>query len=218
MKRSKASAGFTLLELMISLTIIAVIAVMVQNGFKLSVSAWEKGESAIEDQQRYRYTLDLIQRQISSALPRPLSEKSGTEPEADLKGDETSLEFSSLINLIPGDASGVVQVKYRVETLEEGKNLWFMERDLIDQLKMSSQDEPGEEDWHILLSNIHDFEFQYLPPIPPEDSTDGLSYWEPSWGEQEGQKGLPLALQIRFQADEEASPLYVVIPVGKGKV
>ena len=54
MKRSEASAGFTLLELIISLTIIAVIAVMVQNGFRLSVSAWEKGESAVEEQQRYR--------------------------------------------------------------------------------------------------------------------------------------------------------------------
>jgi general secretion pathway protein J len=217
MKKFEASAGFTLLELIISLTIIAVIAVMVQNGFKLSVNAWEKGESAIEDQQRYRYTLDLIQRQVSSALPRPPSEKSGTDPDADLKGDEVSLEFSSLITLIPGDPSGVVRVKYRVESMEEGKNLWFMETGLVDQLGTSSQDEPGEEDWHILLSNIYDFTFQYLPPIPPEDALNELSYWEPSWGEQEGQKGLPLALQIRFQLNEETSPLYVVIPVGKGK-
>jgi len=219
MKRSEASAGFTLLELIISLTIIAVIAVMVQNGFRLSVSAWEKGESAIEDQQRYRYTLDLIQRQVSSALPRPPSEKSGTDSDADLKGDEASLEFSSLMTLIPGDPSGVVRVKYRVESLEDGKSLWFTERGLVDQLGTSSQDEPGEEDWHILLSNIHDFTFQYLPPIPPGgDALNELSYWEPSWGEQEGQKGLPLALQIRFQMNEEASPLYVVIPVGKGKI
>ncbi|MBN1832525.1 MAG: prepilin-type N-terminal cleavage/methylation domain-containing protein [Deltaproteobacteria bacterium] len=218
MKRFEASAGFTLLELMISLTIIAVIAVMVQNGFRLSVGAWEKGESAIEDQQRYRYTLDLIQQQVSSALPRPPSEKTGTDPDADLKGDEASLEFSSRMTLIPGDPSGVVQVKYRVETLEEGKSLWFTERGLVDQLRTSSQDEPGEEDWHILLSDIQDFAFEYHPPIPPEDVLNELSYWQPSWGEQEGEKGLPLALQVRFQMNEGASPLHLVIPVGKGKI
>jgi general secretion pathway protein J len=217
MKRSEASAGFTLLELVISMTIIAVIAVMVQNGFRLSVGAWEKGEFAIEDQQRYRYTLDMIQRQVSSALPSSSGEKPGTDPDADFKGDEVSLEFLSRMNLIPGGPSGVVRVKYRVETQEEGKSLWFMERGLVDRLRASSQDEPAEEDWHILLSHIHDFGFQYHPSIPPEDSLDELSYWEPSWGEREEEKGLPLALQVRFQADEESSPLYLVIPVGKGK-
>jgi general secretion pathway protein J len=218
MKRSKASAGFTLLELVISLTIIAVIAVMVQNGFRLSVGAWEKGESAIEDQQRYRVALDLIQRQVSSALPVFSSKEPGTDPDVGFKGDEALLEFSSGMTLIPGDPSGVVQVKYRVETLEEGKNLWFTERDLVDQLRESSQDEPEDEDWHILLSGIHDFTFQYLPPIPPENAPDELSYWKSSWGELEEEKGLPLALQVRFQADEESSPLYLVIPVGKGKI
>ena len=218
MKRPEASAGFTLLELVISLTIIAVIAVMVQNGFRLSVGAWEKGESAIEDQQRYRCVLDLIQRQVASALPRPQNERPGPEPGADLKGDEVSLEFSSGMTLIPGDPSGVVRVKYHVETLEEGKSLWFAEMSLIDQLRASSQEEPGEDDWHILLSDIHDFAFQYLPPIPSENALDEFSYWEPSWGEQEEEKGLPLALQIRFQADEDSSPLYLVVPIGKGKI
>ena len=217
MKRSDTSAGFTLLELIISLTIIAIIAMMVQNGFRLSVRAWEKGESAIEDQQRYRYVLELIQRQLASSLPHASSNKVKTDSDVVFKGDDASLEFVSRMSLVPGESSGMIRVRYRVETEDDRKSVSFAESDLVDRLRASSQDEPGEEDWHILLSDIHDFAFDYLAGLPPEDAWDDASFWESSWGESEEQEGLPLALRVRFQANEESSPLYLVVPVGKGK-
>lgn len=216
MKRSDTSAGFTLLELIISLTIIAIIAMMVQNGFKLSVSAWEKGESAVEEQQRYRYVLELMQRQMSSVLPLSSSGKESSGDDEIFKGDDASLEFASRISLIPGTQTGIVRVRYRVETEDDGKILSFTENHLIDRLKVISQDEP-EEDWHALLSGIHDFTFEYLAGLPPEDALEDTSFWESSWGESGQQKGLPLALRVRFQANEASSPLYLVVPVGKGK-
>lgn len=217
MKRPDTSAGFTLLELIISLTIIAIIAMMVQNGFRLSVSAWEKGESAIEDQQRYRYVLELIQRQLASSLPHASSEKVKTDSDVVFKGDDASLEFVSRMSLIPGDSSGMIRVRYRVETEDDGKNVLFAESHLVDRLSVSSQDEPGEEDWHILLSDIHDFAFDYLAGLSTEDALDDASFWESSWGDSGEQKGLPLALRVRFQLDEESMPLYLMVPVGKGK-
>jgi len=217
MKRPDTSAGFTLLELIISLTIIAIIAMMVQNGFRLSVSAWEKGESAIEDQQRYRYVLELIQRQLSSSLPHASSEKVKTDSDVVFKGDDASLEFVSRMSLISGDSSGMIRVRYRVEVKDERKSVLFAESNLVDRLSVSSQDEPGEEDWHILLSDIHDFAFDYLAGLPPEDALDDASSWESSWGESGERKGLPLALRVRFQANEASMPLYLMVPIGKGK-
>ena len=214
MKRPETSAGFTLLELIISLTIIAIIAMMVQNGFKLSVSAWEKGESAVEEQQRYRYALELIQRQISSVLPLNSSDKEGSGDDGIFKGDDASLEFASRISLIPGTQTGIVRVEYRVETVDDKKSIWFMEKHLIDRLRDSDQNETGEEEWHNLLSGIHDFAFDYLAGLPTEGFLDDASFWEPSWEE----KGMPLALRVRFQADEESMPLYLIVSVGKGMI
>ena len=213
MRWPDTNAGFTLLELIISLTIVAIIAVMVQNGFKLSVGAWEKGEAAVEDQQRYRYVLDLIQRQISSVVPTDLSAQGRDGLNRVFRGDEASLVFSSRISLMPFDSLGMVRVQYRVETEEEGKSLSFIENSLLDRLRGSFNDEPEEEDWHTLLSGVYDFAFEYLTTVPPEDPSDDTSFLKPSWE----RKGLPLALRARFQAEEASSPLYLVIPIGKGK-
>ena len=217
MKRPNTSAGFTLLELIISLTIIAVIAMMVQNGFKLSVGAWEKGESAIEDQQRYRYVLELIQQQLSSSLLHTSMGRVKTDPDVVFRGDEASLEFVSRMSLLPGDSSGMIRVRYRVEVKDDGQSVLFAENRLVDRLRDSSQDEPRGEDWHPLLSNIHDFAFEYLAGPPPEGPLDDTSFWESSWGESGQQKGLPLAVRVRFQDNEASSPLYLMVPVGKGK-
>ena len=217
MKRADTSAGFTLLELIISLTIIAIIVMMVQNGFKLSVSAWEKGESAVEEQQRYRYTLELMQRQMASVLPLGSSGKKDGSDDEIFKGDDASLEFASRISLISGTQTGIVRVRYRVETMDDKKSVWFMENHLIDRLRDSSQEEPEEEDWHLLLSDIHDFAFDYLTGLPTEDPLDDASFWEPVWGESDEQKGMPPALRVRFQVDEESMPLYLIVPIGKGK-
>ncbi|HNT58060.1 MAG TPA: prepilin-type N-terminal cleavage/methylation domain-containing protein, partial [Syntrophales bacterium] len=58
--------GFTLLELLISLTLLSVIAVLVFGALRLGVRAWEKGEATIETRQRERIVMDLLQRQMAS--------------------------------------------------------------------------------------------------------------------------------------------------------
>ncbi len=216
MKRPDTSAGFTLLELIISLTIIAIIAMMVQNGFRLSVGAWEKGESAIEDQQRYRYALELIQRQLSSSLPHTSSKKVKTDSDVVFKGDDASLEFVSRMSLLSRESSGMIRVRYRVEVKDDGKSVLLVESRLVDRLSLSFHDEPGEEDWCVLLSGLRDFTFDYLTGLPTEDILGDASNWESSWGDSGEHKGLPLALRVRFQANEKSEPLYLVIPVGKG--
>jgi general secretion pathway protein J len=216
MKRPDTSAGFTLLELIISLTIIAIIAMMVQNGFRLSVGAWEKGESAVEDQQRFRYALELIRQQLSSSLPHASSKEVKTDSDVVFKGDDAALEFVSRMSLLPGESSGVIRVRYRVETKDDGKSVLFAESRLVDRLSVSSQDEPAEEDWHVLLSGIRNFTFDYLTALPTEDILGDASNWESSWGDSGEHKGFPLALRVRFQANEKSKPLYLVIPVGKG--
>lgn len=216
MKRPDTSAGFTLLELIISLTIIAIIAMMVQNGFRLSVGAWEKGESAIEEQQRYRYALELIQRQLSSCLPHTSSKKVKTDSDVVFKGDDASLEFVSRMSLLSRESSGMIRVRYHVEVKDDGKSVLLAESRLVDRLSLSFQDEPGEEDWHTLLSGLRDFTFDYLTGLATEDILGDASNWESSWGDSDEHKGLPLALRVRFQANEKLKPLYLVIPVGKG--
>ena len=60
------SRGFTLLELLISLTIVALIVVIIFGALRIGIRAWEKGEKDVDVRQRQRIVLDLIKRQLAS--------------------------------------------------------------------------------------------------------------------------------------------------------
>jgi len=234
MKMPDKRSGFTLLELIISLTIIAVIVTVIQNGFHIGIRAWEKGESAIEEQQRYRFVLELIQEQLASAFPVPQDVNLTEDSNPGFRGEASLLEFVSRTSLVPGSPSGVSRVWYRVEDEDDGtRALSFRESRLISSLTTSSDDQPEEEDWHVLLSGVKELTFDYLPVMPsdyqmeegffntlPILSVDGVadetSLWQTSF-ESNPQQRLPLAVRVRFQADEKSALLYLIVPVGKAK-
>ena len=64
-----SSKGFTLLELLISLTIIGLILVIIFGALRIGVRAWEKGERDVESHQRRRVVLGLVKRQFASTYP-----------------------------------------------------------------------------------------------------------------------------------------------------
>ena len=93
-----SSSGFTLLELLISLTILAVIVVIVFGALRVGVRAWEKGEKDIDARQRHRIVLDLFKRQLTSISLKKVR-NAGKQPFL-LKGDNTFLEFISNVSLV----------------------------------------------------------------------------------------------------------------------
>jgi len=65
----KSRGGFTLLEVIISMTILGVLAAILYNGLWLSIRARERGEDLVENNQRMRAIYMLIASQIKSAQP-----------------------------------------------------------------------------------------------------------------------------------------------------
>ncbi|HUL38183.1 MAG TPA: type II secretion system protein, partial [Thermodesulfobacteriota bacterium] len=64
-KREKAShrpEGFTLIEVMVTLTIIGFILLIVSGSLRLGLSAWEKGESMKNEYQKFRIVSELVSR------------------------------------------------------------------------------------------------------------------------------------------------------------
>jgi len=65
--QSSISSGFTLLELLISLSIVGLILLIVFGALRIGSRAWEKGERDVEAHQRQRIVLGLIKQQLASA-------------------------------------------------------------------------------------------------------------------------------------------------------
>ena len=61
------NGGFTLLELLITMTILGIIMTVIMGGFRMGIRAWEKGEAKAQYNQKLRVVLDHILEEIRSA-------------------------------------------------------------------------------------------------------------------------------------------------------
>ncbi|MEW6380860.1 MAG: prepilin-type N-terminal cleavage/methylation domain-containing protein [bacterium] len=64
----KQEQGFTLIEVIISLTILAMIMGVIMGGFRLSTRSWEAGEKRLDEQQRMRCVFDILIQDIKSCM------------------------------------------------------------------------------------------------------------------------------------------------------
>ena len=61
--------GFTLLEVLLAMTILSLIAVIIGVSLRLGIRAWERGESDADDSQKIRYVVEKFSQQIKSVYP-----------------------------------------------------------------------------------------------------------------------------------------------------
>ena len=57
------------MELLVSITLMSLVAVAIHSGFRLSLSSWERSEKALQRQRTLQFVLDLVTRQVGSMVP-----------------------------------------------------------------------------------------------------------------------------------------------------
>jgi general secretion pathway protein J len=203
------SKGFTLLELVIALTILTVIVVIIFGALRIGIRAWEKGERDVDIRQRQRIVLDLIKRQLASTCVSDVWTRD--QQLVPIKGDSKSIEFVSQISLTPGNQLGMVFVKYAVKREKEGdkERLTFYERSVALPDKKMGGGSSEEGDYSELMSGMKSMEFEYLKEQPEE----AASKWQKNW-DPEVDKGVPRAVRVTLEEDNEKPPIYVIAGAG----
>lgn len=116
--------GFTLLELIISLTILTVIVVLTFATIRIGMKAWEKGDEKTEFLYRMKYLVNLLDKEISSILPYYFFENDESKDTIlAFQGLQNSIRFiSSLDSNDPSiSAGGLREVSFYLESNEENK-------------------------------------------------------------------------------------------------
>ncbi len=205
-RQSTTSPGFTLLELLISLTIIGLILVIVFGALRIGVRAWEKGEKDVEIRQRQRVVLGNIKRQIASTCLREI--KSEDQKAFFFKGDKESMEFMSRVPMVPTTRSGMVYVKYVVREEDDGekKRLMLYEKDVVFMEKEKSMDDRDDADFFELIPGAENIGFEYLKGAEDKDADPE---WQDTW-DPDSDTGIPLAVKITLEEDVDATPIYVI--------
>jgi general secretion pathway protein J len=202
------SKGFTLLELIIALTIVAVIVVIIFGALRIGIRAWEKGERDVDVRQRQRIVLDLIKRQLASTVAKDLLGGDGQRDP--MKGDSKSIEFVSHIPIMPGNQFGTFLVRYAVRKQKDGmEQLVFHERNAALPGKKTGADQPGEGEFYELIPAMKSIVFEYLKA----ESGEKASLWQKSW-DPAVDKEVPRAVRITLRESDEKAPVYVIAGAG----
>ncbi len=184
--------GFTLIEVMITLTILGFILLMVFSVFRLGLSAWEKGESAKEKYQAMRVISQMIGRQVKSMVPYRIKTRKSAGDYLAFQGRGRSMRFVSALPLKSRRPEGLVYAVY--EFREEGRGrgrLVLYEQRVLNRDFV--EEDPKPETGIPLFEGISRVRFEYYREESPEKNQVGG--WLEEWDTKE-ERELPRAIRL----------------------
>ena len=220
MKKSSRTEGFTLLEVMIAFTILALMAGMVFSSLRLALNSYEKSQVRLVEEAERRVLLDHVKRQIGSLFPlQPTVSRIGGAEQAQMQGDMGSRLAMSQVPLFYGDPEFVTFITVAPLILQQNPGLTIVRYGLaqydnggyyLGSMEASytglesfllMAELPEGEPLH-LKDGIQSLVFHYYGFDPQTQVYDWFTEWS---GEELG--AVPDAIRLTF--DDE----YIVVPV-----
>ncbi|MCF6263960.1 MAG: prepilin-type N-terminal cleavage/methylation domain-containing protein [Xanthomonadales bacterium] len=176
--------GFTLIEMLLAVTLMAAILALVYGGMQATTRATLRGEMLISATQSMRMTHQFVSRQIHQMLPMHWDGE-GEEAQMFL-GDVGSITW---IGPMPGylGFGGPQLQRLEVGNGEKGRELHFRHAILVD-----GKSELEAQDPIVLLENVDNLQFEFLKSDEEEKSAS----WQAEW-EEAG--ALPLAVRLSLE-------------------
>jgi general secretion pathway protein J len=196
-RRDIGTSGFTLLEMVVTMTILGFILLIIFGAFRLGISAWEKGESSREEYQKVRAVSQLVSRQLKSIVPYKMKTEKAEGDYLAFEGKARSVKFVSALSMRGKRSEGFVYGIYEFrEGGSQGGSLIAYEQRVLN--KNFFEERPKEESGTPLIEGISDVRFEYYREGDPEKSrTEG---WVEDWSAKE-EKELPRAIRMTITND-----------------
>lgn len=120
--------GFTLLELMIAMTMLAAIIGIMTGALTMAYKTMEKGERKVENLERKKIVFSLIESQIQSIFSSYYTDQG--EKKSRFVGEKDSLVFASNYSIWQG-AGGNCLVRYFIKTNDQGRSFLYVEEKIL---------------------------------------------------------------------------------------
>ena len=219
--RVRLHAGFTLLELILSIAILSAVLVTIYSTLSMGSRAWEKGERDIEKIQRMRVVMDLLSREIKTAYPYKVtpSELDTHKEFYAFDGKKDSLSFVSCVPLHGGSG----KLSWLTFWVEEGQGLVVVERDALRSDIFKERESIDKDEMVVLDANATDIRFEYYRAEEgdEDEAAEEETAWEEKWdAEEEGELPQAVSVSVTFLdeaaregSDDEAYTRELVIPL-----
>ncbi len=197
MRTNQASKGFTLIEVLIAMTLLSIMMVLLFTSLKICANSWEKGESKITDVNEIAVVYNFFQRDLSGAKPL-WNDFSAEEKTFSFQGSVQSLQF---VSAFPASSGRSGLQLFSLYLLEE-------DNDQVIKVTLTPFTPVAEgAEWRkeevTLIKHVSDFTLAYFGSdggMGESGSNDGVS--ESSWKEEWLNKdALPRLVKVNIKLD-----------------
>jgi general secretion pathway protein J len=184
MRRARAARGFTLVELIVALSIVGALLVIAFGGLRVAVASWHRADERIETQQHARALTVTLARAIGAAYPYRDARREGETPVLLFKGEAHRVELVTQASPFPTPIP-VAFTALVIEMHDDGTR-----KELVIRQRILPNHDP----------------FVEAPIVVQDPSVTGLelSYlgdngWQQEW-DVDAENALPLAIKLTFGA------------------
>ncbi len=177
---SKRQRGFTLIEVLIAMTLLSIMVVLLFSSLRICAQSWEQGENKISDVNEVTVVYNFFQQHLSSALPLWDDFSNKEEKTFSFQGKKQSLQF---ISSFPVSAGRSGMQLFSIEARQQyGEQLIEV---ILTPFFPVSEGQEWHEEKVVLLRHVSDFSLSYFAV----DET-GEGSWQDEWLEKDMQPQL----------------------------
>ena len=197
--------GFTLVEVVIALTIVATLLVVMFGSLRVGLTAWQRGDERAEVLERARSLNQIVTRSLGAAHPYVTSAEGGESPRLLFEGGPDRVAFVTATPPFPTTAP----IAFTAVTLsrESGQvpGLAVRQKPLPNAKPFDPGVEPA-----LLDGTVSDVRFRYL--------RESDRAWTESWDAAQ-EKALPMAVEVTLsivhagRSAQPQPPLIVSLPL-----
>ena len=177
-KRLPGGRGFTLVEILVALTLFSLVLAIIFSALYSSGRTWERSEAQIADNDSRRLDLGFVRKQLGEAIPLVLLD--GRDNPVLFAGDHDAVRF---IADLPGHrgGGGLYVLSLAIVQNDNNKDLVLSYRPVTPEVDLDNPENPDAVKKITILEDIDSLEFSYF------GSKDGKTdpAWSDDWREKQ---------------------------------
>jgi general secretion pathway protein J len=196
-ERGQDAPGFTLLELLVAITLLGLLIAALFGGLRLGARVWERGETRLDASNRMQVVQDFVRQRVAEAVPlETVQPDEGGASQPLFRGTKDLVRFAGIMPEHLG--AGIYLMEFALaETGDAAETRNFVLRLQPMDLEGESAETEPEPEVRVLIERVDALEFAYFGAIDPGAQPE---WWE-EWAELPQLPAL-VRLQVRFADDD----------------